>query len=151
MSSDTFKLRNMALQDLPAVHAIEIATQIDPWSMTILEGCLRVGYHNRVIFYEQNQMLGFSIANYVVDVCHLMNLAISPQWQNQGLGKQLLEDVLQEAQGAGCQACFLEVRISNTKAISIYEKQGFEVIRRRENYYRQPSGREDALEMRFVF
>ena len=47
----------------------------------------------------------------------------------------------------GCKKIFLEVRVSNSPAIELYNKTGFKRVSIRKNYYRLPDGREDALVM----
>lgn len=71
----------------------------------------------------------------------IINLAVDPKYQGQGIAKELLQDILNEAK-----TWLLEVRESNIKAKALYESLGFEVIAQRKQYYQNP--REDALIMR---
>ncbi len=78
----------------------------------------------------------------IVDEAHITLLGISPRFQGQGLGQWLLWQLLTAARDRGLQRATLEVRASNTSALSLYEKSGFQVAGRRPRYY--PDG-EDAL------
>ena len=83
----------------------------------------------------------------------LLNLSVVPDAQRQGLGSDLLALFLEEALRLGATQVFLEVRVSNTAAIALYERAGFASVARRADYYPPgPSGatREDALVMRHV-
>ena len=85
----------------------------------------------------------------VFDEAHLLNLAISPDWQRQGLGAALLQYVLQEAKKTQISMLYLEVRPSNDNAIRLYNRNGFEGFAIRKDYYPAKNNRrEDALVMR---
>ena len=62
-------------------------------------------------------------------------IAVAPRSQGNGLGRELLEALVAEAVGRGCAQLFLEVRVDNDRAISLYERTGFERQGRRANYY----------------
>ena len=63
------------------------------------------------------------------------------------MGVDILNQVIIFSESISCRRVFLEVRASNTKAISLYEKEGFQKVDIRKNYYRLGDGREDALIM----
>jgi ribosomal-protein-alanine N-acetyltransferase len=79
---------------------------------------------------------------------HILNCCIAPDWQGRGFGRQLMEHLLAAARGHVTECLYLEVRPSNTAAISLYERLGFEGIALRRAYYPADNGREDALIMR---
>ena len=62
----------------------------------------------------------------------------------QKLGKKILNKIIEKARDSDVIKIFLEVRPSNSAAISLYEKKGFFKIAYRPNYYRNIQGREDA-------
>ena len=69
--------------------------------------------------------------------------AVSPEWRRQGIGSQLVGECLQGARRRGMTAAVLEVRPSNTDAVALYRRFGFQVIATRPGYY--TDRREDAL------
>lgn len=71
----------------------------------------------------------------------ILKLVVTPTWRRQGVGSRLLQSVLRPDA-----AYFLEVRVSNESAQSLYRQFGFEVIGHRPGYYQNPS--ESALVMR---
>lgn len=73
----------------------------------------------------------------------ILNLAVAPVARRQGLGKHLLQALLQGAAKMGIQKIALETRESNLPAITLYENCGFRTSGRRRRYY--PDTGEDAL------
>ena len=79
----------------------------------------------------------------VADQAHINNLAVRPELRGQGLGSQMLEAIVVEAQRLGAESLTLEVRRSNIAAQRLYLRAGFQEAGVRKNYYTQPV--EDAL------
>ena len=79
----------------------------------------------------------------VADQAHINNLAVRPELRRRGLGSQMLEAVVSEAQQLGAESLTLEVRRSNVAAQRLYLRAGFHEAGVRKNYYTQPI--EDAL------
>ena len=92
-------------------------------------------------------MAGFAITQIVLDEATLFNIAIDPAFQRQGLGRTLLEEVIQQLEQKDVFTLWLEVRASNAKAIALYESLGFNELSVRRNYYPAAQGREDAIMM----
>ena len=83
----------------------------------------------------------------VLDEAHLLNLSVAKSYQKQGLGRFLLEHMLQIAKDHQAANMFLEVRQSNLSAIALYENIGFNEMAIRRAYYPAANGREDAVLM----
>lgn len=81
----------------------------------------------------------------ILEEAHITILAVHPAWQRQGLGQTMLVALLQAAYQRQLERATLEVRVSNEKAIALYQKFGFREAGRRKKYY-QDTG-EDALVM----
>ena len=76
----------------------------------------------------------------------MMNVAVDGDYRRQGVGKMLIETLVEHLKARGSHCLTLEVRDSNTPARNLYASLGFSEIGRRKNYYRNP--REDALILR---
>lgn len=74
---------------------------------------------------------------------HVMNIAVAPKWQRKGIGQELIQTMLEIGRQKSIGQILLEVRVSNTVAISLYEKLNFLKVGVRKNYYHSP--KEDAL------
>jgi len=126
---------------------IELSAYPFPWTRSIFEDCLRVGYDSRGLQLG-SILAGYAIHTRFADECHLLNLCVDPAWQRRGLGRMLLEQTIRQAKTAGCSSIFLEVRPSNDAGIALYSKRGFRIVGERPNYYRADNGRENAFVMR---
>ena len=91
----------------------------------------------------ESRVAGFCAFWRVLDHIHINNLAIRPELRGRGLGRILLQQVLQEAERLGARHATLEVRRSNAAARRLYEGAGFRLVGVRANYYTHPI--EDAL------
>ena len=76
---------------------------------------------------------------------HLLNMFIAIEQQGQGLGRLLLTSACQHARDVDAAKMFLEVRVGNGRAITLYESVGFRQIGVRKDYYPGLLGREDAV------
>ena len=76
------------------------------------------------------------------DEAHITNVAIAPAYRGQGVGSQMMEEIIRVVKEQGITSMTLEVRPSNTAALALYAKFGFKSVGRRPHYY-QDNG-EDA-------
>lgn len=130
--------------DLDAVWDIERRAYVYPWSRGILVDCLRVPYECDVL-EQDGRVVGYTIMSLAADEAHLLNLCLDPAVHGRGLGRLLLEHVTAVAEARRARVIYLEVRPSNSRAITLYLRSGFRRIGVRPNYYRAADGREDAL------
>jgi ribosomal-protein-alanine N-acetyltransferase len=91
------------------------------------------------------RVVGYAIAWFIELGVHLMNIAVRKEFQRQGIGKRLLNDLIETASAAGKRIIVLEVRTSNAAAQAFYRRFGFESVGVRPDYYAD-SG-EDAILM----
>jgi ribosomal-protein-alanine N-acetyltransferase len=139
-------LRPMLDEDVAAVLALEERLYPFGWSDGIFRDCLRVHYSCWVL-EQQGEPIGYGIMSVAVGEAHLLNIAISPDSQGQGMGRNLLRHLLQTGRRHGAATAFLEVRGSNRVAIRLYESSGFHQVGLRRDYYPAKKGREDAVIM----
>ncbi len=89
------------------------------------------------------QLIGSGAFWQILEEAHITLLMVHPEYQGRGLGTWLLGSLLEEAVARGLERATLEVRVSNERAIALYQKFGFLVAGRRKKYY--PDTNEDAL------
>ncbi len=145
-----YTIRSMLQSDIPSVAAIERQVEFHPWSERQFQESLEAGQRCTVMV-DEAKVIGFCILQPVLDEANLLLMAIDPQYQGQGRGSILLTESV-ELLGDSCVMVFLEVRISNRPAISLYEKVGFHQMGIRKNYYPADralfaNGKEDAVLM----
>lgn len=137
-------IRSMCQADIPAVAAIERSTYSFPWSDGIFRDCLLAGYTNLVLDHD-GDVVGYGIMSVAASEAHLLNICVADGFRRRGIGRQLLEYMMQIARAAAAERVYLDVRPSNRPALQLYESAGFDVIGVRENYYKAHAGKEDAV------
>ncbi len=134
----------MSLQDIDEVLAIEYRVCPFPWGRGNFTDSLASGYHCWVA-RQNGEMVGYFVVMSAVDEAHLLTISVAASKQKQGYGARLLQQVMQIARANGARILLLEVRPSNTSALSLYRHFGFQQIGVRKAYYPAVGGREDAL------
>lgn len=144
-------IRPLLASDLDTVFAIEQKAHAAPWSRTSFEGALQHGNY-MVVLEEAHKILAFAVVQFVVDEAHLLDITVDPAYQGKGLGRYLLQHILDYAEAAEASTMFLEVRVSNESAQHLYRNMGFNELGVRKNYYpKLGGGREDAVLMAYSF
>jgi len=141
-----FFARNMRNSDLDLVVQNEQLAYDHGWSKRIFIDCLRAGYQCWVLANKQ-QIVSHGVMSVAIGECHLLTLCVHPDYQRMGFGRKLFNLLLDRAEKLDAKQCFLEVRVGNEKAISLYRSMGFVQIGERKNYYPGKEGREDAIIM----
>lgn len=137
--------------DLDEVVALEAQVQAFPWTRGNFADALASGYGAWVLRRE-GKVAAFCILMFAPDVAHLLVIAVSKPLHRQGLGGILLDWCEQQARERGLEGVLLEVRPSNTSAVSFYQHHGYLQIGLRRGYYPAEQGaREDALVMQKRF
>ena len=132
--------------DLAQAYAIECRSHAFPWSEKTFASNQGERFINLRLDVD-GKMAAFAITQVVLDEASLFNIAVDPAFQRRGLGRQLLQYLIDELIKRDVLTLWLEVRASNLPAIALYEQLGFNQVSRRPNYYPTASGREDAILM----
>jgi len=137
-------IRRLSYADLPNVVAIERRAFPTPWSLAMF--VLELSKPSGVCLAGtlDGRLVGYLVCSRYERIWHLMNVAVEPELQRQGIGSALIERLFSLADGPGEQYT-LEVRTTNEPAIRLYEQFGFRSAGRRRAYYHD--NREDALIM----
>lgn len=134
--------------DVNSLAAIEQAVFSDPWPASAFHDLLQQSHANvNVAVDRQNVVCGYCILLIGADEGEIANIAVAPSRQRQGVASLLLDVALNFARSHGVTSIYLEVRLSNEPAKTLYESRGFEPVGRRRAYYREPL--EDALVLRW--
>ena len=144
-----YQFRLMHKDDLDEIMQIESQIYPYPWTRGNFSDSLASGYSAWVLELDK-QIIGYALMMMVLDEAHLLNLSVAKAFQNQGLGRYMLELIIEIAKSNQMANMFLEVRLSNIFAIALYENVGFNEMSIRRGYYPAANGREDAVLMGLV-
>jgi len=139
-----YKISLMGLNDLEEAYKIELDVNPSPWRYETFLSSFEVG-HKGLICKKDNLMIGFIIFSPISPEAHILSISVRNEMQSKGIGTMLLKSMLDQCKVMNYKKIFLEVRVSNEKAINFYEKFGFSKDAIRNNYYTDNS--EDALLM----
>lgn len=138
--------RQMVRADVPRVAALEVASFTAPWKADTFEQLLdRSGCHLLVLDDGDEGVVAYAVLWCILDQGELANLAVADTHRGRGLGRRLLDQVMDRARETGVESLYLEVRVSNEAAIELYRSAGFKDVGFRKKYYDKPV--EDALIM----
>lgn len=121
--------------DIADVHAIEAeAFPIDAWRVEQFWSELAQPTRTYLVA-EDGGIVGYGGVYVLAPDSDIQTVAVAPTHHGQGIGRALLEALIQRAQDAQCTSMMLEVRSDNHPAIDMYRTAGFEQISRRSDYY----------------
>jgi ribosomal-protein-alanine N-acetyltransferase len=153
-TSQGIAINEMTEHDLLEVVEIEESSGLSRWGWTAYYSELQGGNRHLMLgaqIADSGQTHGApKLAGYIVgrmgaDELHINNVAVRESYRRRGIGRALLNRILEAGERSGVPCAFLELRAGNAAALALYEGCGFHVTSRRRNYYSEPV--EDALVM----
>jgi ribosomal-protein-alanine N-acetyltransferase len=135
----------MEEQDLPAVLGIEQVSFPAPWHESTFRGEMQhrpISFPLVVVHKTLGRVIGYVIFWMIGEDVQINNIAVHPDFRGMGIGERVLRSVIKEVKFRGARLITLEVRPSNTAAVSLYKKLGFKLLGIRKGYYTMPP--EDA-------
>ena len=114
-----------------------------PWSRQALKEELTNPAACFLVGEEAGEVLGYAGMHCAAGECYVDNVAVFPEARRQGVGRKLMEALLQAAAARGGEFLSLEVRPSNLEALALYRGLGFREVGRRRRFYDDPV--EDGL------
>lgn len=137
--------RLLTADDIDHVMDIERSAHSHPWRRSSFEDCLK-GRQKCWLAITEDGIAGYLVVAHGGGDAELLNITVAPAYQRKGLGRRLI------AQAVSCveqhaDMLFLEVRVSNHRAIALYVAESFFEVGHRKNYYPTLNGHEDALLM----
>ncbi|HDY89772.1 MAG TPA: ribosomal-protein-alanine N-acetyltransferase [bacterium] len=144
---DRIKIREMSSSDFDEVLEIEGLCHATPWTSNSFEYEIRNKGAVLRVAVLGGQVVGYICVRTILDLTHILNLSVLPEFRRLGIGSMLLNSVLITLRelNSDCDLT-LEVRESNIAAIKLYEKFGFVISGRRRDYFKKPE--EDASIMK---
>ena len=140
------KITFFTKEDIDTVVKIENRCHLTPWTRKNFTDSHNAKNLFKVL-KEGGDIIGYYISLFSVDECQLLNLTVKSDFQKKGFGELMLKNLFNECKKENIINIFLEVRRSNLSAIRLYEKNGFNEIGVRNNYYQIRDGQEDGILM----
>jgi ribosomal-protein-alanine N-acetyltransferase len=146
------EIRDAIAGDLARIFEIERMAYATPWSLKSFERELTLPFSRTTVGTLKpstersatDGLVGFLCRWLVADECHILNVAVHPEYRRLGVGFLLLESTIAEAVSKQACCVTLEVRRANVAARQLYRKLKFEERRLRKHYY---GPGEDAIVM----
>ena len=139
-------ISNMNESHVRQIAELERLCFHDPWSENSIASELGNRLSVWLVALDEDKVVGYVGSQTVIDETDMMNIAVHPDYRNRGVATALIVELTQQLRMRGSKGLMLEVRESNSSAISLYDKHGFLQVGCRRNYYRNP--RENALILR---
>lgn len=141
---DLMRLRKMRHTDINRVLKIEAKNYQYPWNENIFRDCFIAPSYSCWVCEDTEKIVAYAILSAAAGEAHILNLSVDPSAQGLGVGKMFMEHLIEIARKKA-ETIFLEVRPSNTNAIALYDRLGFNEVGVRKDYYPTEDGREDAV------
>ena len=90
-------------------------------------------------------IIAYVFVRILVKEMHILRIAVADGFQARGAATRMLQQCFILAEQKEVDSVYIEVRPSNTSAIALYRKSGFQLLGTRPNYY--PESGEDAIVM----
>ena len=133
-----FLLRPMRMEDLLPVAQMEQLCFSDSWSEKLLEDSFSGVLDHWFVAEGQGKILGYCVLRIIAGEGEIQRIAVHPECRKQGIGRKLMEAMVQTAREMGVREMTLEVRCGNQAAVCLYESWGFQKEAVRKDYYHDP-------------
>jgi ribosomal-protein-alanine N-acetyltransferase len=130
-------IRTAAEADLDAIAGLEEAAFHDPWPREMLS--YEMVHPHAVLLVGscgEEPPAAYASFRHAAGEAELLRVAVHPDGRRKGLARALLLEGLERLRKLDIQVCFLEVRVDNIPAITLYESLGFTCVGMRRGYYR---------------
>ncbi|MET4144886.1 ribosomal-protein-alanine N-acetyltransferase [Arthrobacter sp. UYCo732] len=137
-STDGLTFRDMTLEDVPAVNALEQRLfPADAWPLQMFLAELSQPETRRYFVAESGgDVVGYAGLMCIEPIADVQTIAVVPEFEGRGIGSALLTRLIDEARLRRAADVLLEVREDNPRAQQLYVRFGFEQIHVRRKYYR---------------
>ena len=140
-----FEVRELAPEMLDEAAEIESLCFSEPWSPeALLYMCKSPNTHAVAVIID-GRLAAYGGCEFVLDEASIVNIATHPDFRRRGCASAIIDALEEFLSSKSVQNIFLEVRVSNMPARTLYEGKGFRTVGTRKNYYRFPT--EDAAVM----
>ena len=135
------RMLDPSADDRVAILALEAASFSNPWTADTFDVMMQSPVTQLWVVRDGEEIIAFcSCYVFGTEQMDINTVAVAASRRRQGIARALLQRILAET---GVRAATLDVRVSNSAAIRLYEGLGFKVSHTRPGYYENPD--EDGL------
>ena len=142
MKDSNVTLRTMTEEDIPRMAELERIIFTDPWTEKVYRETFAIPGVEYVVAVEGDTIVGGAGVRNIVGTGEITNVMLLPEYRGRGIGKAIVKDAIERGKRLGATEFTLEVRVSNSRAIGLYESLGFVSEGIRPGFYNNP--KEDA-------
>ncbi len=132
-------------EDIPSLAQIEREEFSVPFKEKDFDDIYESDISSVLVAKVNGTVVGYVSFTVIIDQCQIINFATKNKFKRQGVGKGVMQALLEHCKKLNVCKYFLEVRESNTAAIELYKKYGFVPVGISKNHFSQP--RENAVLM----
>ena len=128
-------IREATVMDIPRINELGELLNENFSNLYKINEMLNDGYSKVIVYEKNNLVVGFISATIFYDTCDILSLVVDTDYRHKMVASNLLTYLISEC-GEGLKLVTLEVATHNLPAINLYEKFGFEIVHKREKYYK---------------
>jgi ribosomal-protein-alanine N-acetyltransferase len=131
-----YKIEQVTLTDFDEIDLIEKKIFSDPFPKSLLIHDFNQNpFSNYFKLTLDNKIVGYFGCWTAFEDCQIITVGVDTAYQGKGMGKDIVKSIIQFARESGCEKVTLEVRVTNQKAIQLYQGFGFIKLSLRKRYY----------------
>jgi ribosomal-protein-alanine N-acetyltransferase len=142
---DDVSIRFMEKKDIEQILLIEQRSFPAPWTSKAYYSELQNKFARYFVLLDQERVIGYAGMWLFAGESHITTIAVHPDYRSCGYGRMLMMTLIEYSKKHNADTMVLEVRVSNSAAIRLYDSLGFKKIGMRKNYYKETH--EDAIVM----
>ncbi len=128
-------IRDAEVLDIPRINELGELLHHNFSNVFKINEMLNDGISKVIVYEDNDKIVGFISATYLYETCDILSLVVDPEYRRKMIATNLIGYLISDL-GESIKLITLEVSTKNKPAINLYEKFGFEVIHRRDKYYR---------------
>ncbi|PIU59057.1 ribosomal-protein-alanine N-acetyltransferase [Candidatus Bathyarchaeota archaeon CG07_land_8_20_14_0_80_47_9] len=143
---NTFSLRKFTTSDLESVTRINRECLPENYTDFFFVDLYRRFPETFVVAEEDGKVVGYMMCRIEVGLSnlgfsglikkgHVVSVAVMLSYRRKHIGEALVNKAMENMLVYNAKQCYLEVRATNTPAVNLYKKLGFQVTRTIKGYY----------------
>lgn len=138
MQKSNIEICTAGVSDIPAIAELERMCFSAPWSEKAISDTMTGDNSLFLVAKQEGKVCGYIGSYTALDEGYITNVAVNPDCRRRGIGEALVKTLIEKGKEKLLSFWTLEVRESNSGAIALYSKLGFENVGKRPRFYSNP-------------